>query len=303
MVYCKYKRTVETLYRSLAYELVDKKVAYFVGGDPPYKLKEIQDCDVVIFSPVAKEGLDLPQFDVLVHVSGIAGEFTRKQIMGRIRGGEVYYVVFQDTNDEEKLVSVYEEWEVVLDKETSYEEAYIKIPSNNLGKIKYEILRNSPQNVSKEEYLPIEIPADLTTTSGLGKLGEKIVEFHLKLKGFEVLPLRKAAKKKRRWLKSRGLTDLQIKFIKENLAIVPEPPLDLIAFSNKPLLIEVKTSRQQSPLKLEKEQIKLLDKAIEVGFNVAIASVHVSESEEKIEVEVGFWFSMYNNFNRNVISL
>jgi superfamily II DNA or RNA helicase len=303
MVYCKYKRTVETLYESLEYELVDKKVAYFVGGDPPYKLKEIQDCDVVIFSPVAKEGLDLPQFDILVHVSGIAGEFTRKQIMGRIRGGEVYYVVFQDTNDEEKLISVYEEWEVVLDRETSYEEAYIKIPLSDSGKIKYEILRDLSQNVSKEEYLPIEMPTDLTTTSGLGKLGEKIVEFHLELKGYEVLPLRKAAKKKRKWLKSRGLTDLQIKFIKENLAIIPQSPLDLIAFLNKPLIIEVKTSRQQSPLKLEKEQIKLLDKAIEVGFNVAIASVHVCEAEEKIEAEVSFWYPMYNNFNKNVISL
>jgi hypothetical protein len=125
----------------------------------------------------------------------------------------------------------------------------------------------------------------------------------LELKGYEVLPLRKAAKKKRKWLKSRGLTDLQIKFIKENLAIIPQSPLDLIAFLNKPLIIEVKTSRQQSPPKLEKEQIKLLDKAIEVGFNVAIASVHVYEAEEKIEAEVSFWYPMYNNFNRNVISL
>jgi superfamily II DNA or RNA helicase len=295
MVYCKYKRTVETLYRSLAYELGDKKVAYFVGGDSPYKLKEIQDCDVVIFSPVAKEGLDLPQFDVLVHVSGIAGEFTRKQIMGRIRGGEVYYVVFQDTNDEEKLESRYEEWEVVLDKETLYEEAYIKKLSNDSGRIKYEILRKLQQKVLGEEYFTIEIPTDLTTPSGLGKLGEKIVEFHLECEGFEVLPLRKAVRKKGKWLKSRGLTDLQIKFIKENLGIIPEPPLDLIAFLDKPLLIEVKTSTQQHNLKLKDEQIKLIDNTINAGFNVALATVHVSGSEERIEAEVRFWFQRINN--------
>ena len=40
----------------------------------------------------------------LVHVSAHSNEFTRKQIRGRIRGGEEYYVVFRDTNDEKKLL-------------------------------------------------------------------------------------------------------------------------------------------------------------------------------------------------------
>jgi superfamily II DNA or RNA helicase len=75
-----------------------------MGGDQPSKLADLKErARVVIFTPVALERFDLPEFDCLVYISAISDEFTRRQIRGRIRGGEEYYVVFKDTNDEWKL--------------------------------------------------------------------------------------------------------------------------------------------------------------------------------------------------------
>jgi hypothetical protein len=49
-----------------------------MGGDQPSKLADLKErARVVIFTPVALERFDLPEFDCLVHISAISDEFTR----------------------------------------------------------------------------------------------------------------------------------------------------------------------------------------------------------------------------------
>jgi hypothetical protein len=103
MVYAKFRQSAHRLQRVL-WDEYNMLVETFMDGDPPSKLADLKEkARVVIFTPVALEGLDLPEFDCLVHISAISDEFTRRQIRGRIRVGEEYYVVFKDTNDEWKL--------------------------------------------------------------------------------------------------------------------------------------------------------------------------------------------------------
>jgi hypothetical protein len=59
----------------------DMLVETFMGGDPPSKLADLKErARVVIFTPVALEDLDLPEFDCLVHISAISDEFTRGRL-------------------------------------------------------------------------------------------------------------------------------------------------------------------------------------------------------------------------------
>ena len=59
-----------------------------MGGDSLSRLRDlVEKCQAVIFTTVAKEGLGLPEFDTLIHVSGHADEFTSRQIGGGLGSG------------------------------------------------------------------------------------------------------------------------------------------------------------------------------------------------------------------------
>jgi len=125
-------------------------VETFMGGDLPSKLADRKErAQVVIFTPVALEGLDLPEFDCLVHISAISDEFTRRQIRGRIRGGEEYYVVFKDTNDEWKLRVDVPEPEGPL-RPVEIEQA--KLPITKVDKNTYRV---SLEEASKAPYITL----------------------------------------------------------------------------------------------------------------------------------------------------
>lgn len=293
MIYCKYKNTVYRIAEILRREFPKNKILTFVGGDPPYRIKEIQmHADIAIFSPVAKEGLDLPQFDALIFVSGIAEDFVRKQIAGRIRGGEVYYVVFAGTNDEKKLSQDIPEAEVVIDKTLEYVELPIVKISGDLGEATYEIStkeENHPSNIIEVPTSLIKNPTELSTTH-IGKFGETITQHHLETHGIQSFLLRKIARRKKRYLKNIGFNEEQINFIKENFKVIPEPAIDLIAIKNsKPVLIEVKTSLKDYNLRLEKQQIDILNKAVNAGFDIMLATVKIEFNNNKIICGVKLW--------------
>jgi hypothetical protein len=137
-------------------------VETFMGGDPPSKLADLKEkAPVVIFTPVALERFDLPEFDCLVHISAISDEFTRRQI--RIRGGEEYYVVFKDTNDEWKLRVDFPEPEGPL---RSVEVGQAKLPVTKVDRDTYRV---SFEEASKAPYitLPPTYMKMLKDTKGL----------------------------------------------------------------------------------------------------------------------------------------
>jgi superfamily II DNA or RNA helicase len=52
-----------------------------MGGDTPSKLADLKEkARVVMFTPVALEGVDLPEFDCLAHTQPHSLEFVRRQI-------------------------------------------------------------------------------------------------------------------------------------------------------------------------------------------------------------------------------
>jgi hypothetical protein len=56
-------------------------VETFMGGDTPSKLADLKEkARVVMFTPVALEGVDLPEFDCLAHTQPHSLEFVRRQI-------------------------------------------------------------------------------------------------------------------------------------------------------------------------------------------------------------------------------
>jgi hypothetical protein len=215
-------------------------VETFMGGDPPSKLADLKEkAQIVIFTPVALEGLDLPEFDCLVHISAISEEFTRRQIRGRIRGGEEYYVVFKDTNDEWKLRVDVPEPEGPL---RSVEVGQAKLPVTKVDRDTYRV---SFEEASKAPYitLPPTYMKMLKDTKGLryvlGLLGESVVAHHYELTGRKVYKLSYSLIRRKRL---EGVSGEQLDFIKKLCYVVPNPPIDLVAVGNPTLLIEVKTT-------------------------------------------------------------
>jgi superfamily II DNA or RNA helicase len=189
MVYAKFRQSAHRLQRVL-WDEYNMLVETFMGGDPPSKLADLKErTRVVIFTPVALEGLDLPEFDCLVHISAISDEFTRRQIRGRIRGGEEYYVVFKDTNDEWKLQVDVPEPEGPL-RPVEIEQA--KLPITKVGRDAYRV---SLEEASKAPYvmLPATFLKLLKDDKGfryvLGLLGEAVVAHHYELTGRRVYKL------------------------------------------------------------------------------------------------------------------
>jgi hypothetical protein len=232
MVYAKFRQSLWDEYNML--------VETFMGGDPPSKLADLKEkAQVVIFTPVALEGLDLPEFDCLVHISAISDEFTRRQIRGRIRGGEEYYVVFKDTNDEWKLRVDVPEPEGPIHP---VEVGQARLPVTKVDRDTYRV---SFEEASKAPYitLPATYMKLLKDGKGfryvLGLLGEAVVAHHYELTGRKVYKLSYSLIRRKRL---EGVSGEQLDFIKRLCYVVPNPPIDLVAVGNPTLLIEVKTT-------------------------------------------------------------
>jgi superfamily II DNA or RNA helicase len=239
MVYAKFRQSAYRLQRVL-WDEYNMLVETFMGGDPPSKLADLKErAQIVIFTPVALEGLDLPEFDCLVHISAISDEFTRRQIRGRIRGGEEYYVVFRDTNDEWKLQVDVPEPEGPL---RPVEVGQARLPVTKVDRDTYRV---SIEEASKAPYitLPATYMKLLKDDKGfrylLGLLGEAVVAHHYELTGRRVYKLSYSLIRRKRL---EGISGEQLAFIKRLCYVVPNPPIDLVAVGNPTLLIEVKTT-------------------------------------------------------------
>jgi ERCC4-related helicase len=69
MVYAKFRQSAHRLQRVL-WDEYNMLVEAFMGGNPPSKLADLKEkAQVVIFTPVALEGLDLPEFDSIYPLS------------------------------------------------------------------------------------------------------------------------------------------------------------------------------------------------------------------------------------------
>jgi superfamily II DNA or RNA helicase len=80
MVYAKFRQSAYRLQRVL-WDEYNMLVETFMGGDPPSKLADLKEkARVVMFMPVALEGVDLPEFDCLAHTQPHSLEFVRRQI-------------------------------------------------------------------------------------------------------------------------------------------------------------------------------------------------------------------------------
>jgi superfamily II DNA or RNA helicase len=245
MVYAKFKQSVHRLQRVL-WDEYNVLVETFMGGDPPSKLADLKEkAQIVIFTPVALEGLDLPELDCLVHISAISDEFTRRQIRGRIRGGGEYYVVFKDTNDEWKLQVDVPEPEGPL---RPVEVGQAKLP---ITKVDRDTYRVSFEEVSKASYitLPATYMKLLKDAKGfryvLGLLGEAAVAHHYELSGRRVYKLSYSLIRRKRL---EGVSGEQLDFIKRLCYVVPNPPIDLVAVGKPTLLIELR-QQQSMPMK------------------------------------------------------
>jgi ERCC4-related helicase len=242
MVYAKFRQSAHRLQRVL-WDEYNMLVGTFMGGDPPSKLADLKEkAQVVIFTPVALEGLDLPEFDCLVHISAISDEFTRRQIRGRIRGGEEYYVVFKDTNDEWKLRVDVPEPEGPL---RPVEVGQTNLPITKVDRYTYRV---SFEEASKAPYITLPATYIKLLKDGkgfryvLGLLGEAVVAHHYELTGRKVYKLSYSLIRRKRL---EGVSGEQLNFIKRLCYVVPNPPIDLVAVGSPTLLIEVKTTAKE----------------------------------------------------------
>jgi hypothetical protein len=157
----------------------------------------------------------------------------------RIRGGEEYYVVFKDTNDEWKLRVDVPEPEGPI---RPVEVGQVKLPVTKVDRDTYRV---SFEEVSKAPYitLPATYMKILKDGKGfryvLGLLGEAVVAHHYELTGRKVYKLSYGLIRRKRL---EGVSGEQLNFIKRLCYVVPNPPIDLVAVGNPTLLIEVKTT-------------------------------------------------------------
>jgi hypothetical protein len=175
-------------------------------------------------------GLNLLEFDCLVHTPANSYEFTRRQIRGRIRSGEEYYVVFKDTNDEWKLQVDVPEPEGPLHP-VEVEQA--KLPITKAYRDTYRV---SLEEASKAPYitLPVTSLKLLKDDKGfryvLRLLGEAVVAHHYELTGRRVYKLSYSLIRRKRL---EGISGEQLDLIKRLCYVIPNPPIDLVAVSNQ----------------------------------------------------------------------
>ena len=280
MVYAKYRMSAKLLKNTLfhAYGL---EAATFMGGDSPSMLRGlVEKYQVVIFTPVAKEGLDLPEFDTLIHVSGHADEFTRRQIRGRIRGGREYYVVFSDTWDERRLLKNMPEAEGPLRISELHEDSEVRLPVRNTSPGVYEV---ELEETDRAPYLSlpryvydrlIDRFESYGYSSAIGRFGEALVAYHYESTGRRVYKVSTALLRRR----IIGLNWRQLSLVRRLASVIPNPPIDLLAVGPpRPLLIEVKTTTTSRPLgdPLEKFPDRFIYELHRAGLALISAVVRV----------------------------
>jgi len=301
LVYAKFRRAGRKLQAELRSYGIEART--FFGGQSPHNLKEaIETSNVIIATSVIKEGVDLPEFDVLIHISSHSNKFTRDQIRGRIRGGEEFYVVFKDTNDEEKLRMNVEEPAGILKE--AYDDEFIKIPIHRIRYNEYVlILKNNTENGNSGFKIELpksvfdELNSKFIDKKVIGYVGEEIVKLHFELNGNVVYKFKDLRK-----LKSFiGLTKEQNTFLRKLVDIIP-PPFDLLVICKKPLLIDVKSSfKHDKPNeKIEKEFNIKTQTAISHGFLPTLTYVHFSRNEKGLIVKIINYG--YTNGNTGVFS-
>jgi len=286
MVYAKFRLSALALQKTL-WDYFDFLPETFMGGDPSSKLVDLQkNAQVVIFTPVAKEGLDLPEFDVLVHLSAHSDEFTRRQIRGRIRGGEEYYVVFKDTNDERKLDMDIPEPEGPLELRGG---ETIKLPIQRVDKAVYRVILE-PSELSPYLSIPVSLYNQLKhrnmMANAIGALGEYVTAYHYELTGRAVHKLSLSLTRRKRLT---GLNKRQISFIKNLCYTVSNPPFDLVAVGNPTLLIEVKTITKPSKnpkIEYSKAYHQLLEKARQLNLIPTLVTVNMQIKENEVVGEL-----------------
>jgi superfamily II DNA or RNA helicase len=283
LVYAKYRISAYKLQEDLVYKR-SIQAQTFMGGDPPSKLKEIiQKYNVVIATSVVKEGVDLPEFDVLIHISSLSSRFTREQIKGRIRGGEVYYVVFKDTNDEYKLRKNLPDWEGTIYNEV---EEGVELKMEKLAPNKYRIvLQQGEKDIDKEKALPLKLPSKIYEGLRNGNLNEyeqgyfteEIVKMHFKSMGKEVYRIGEEILKMRKII---GLGKEELSCLKAISRIFP-PPFDLLVIGDKPLLIDVKSSfKIPEPSKEMESELVFKAKDLKCNFLPMLTFVFLSKENE-----------------------
>lgn len=281
MVYAKYRMSANTL-RKAIFNIYGLDVGTFMGGDSPSKLSElVEKYQVIIFTPVAREGLDLPEFDTLIHVSGHADDFTRKQIRGRIRGGREYYVVFKDTWDERRLEKNIPEAEGPSRISELYGDTEVRLPIEKIAPGKYEIIleeTNKAPYISITRYIYNRLIDNFEKygyASAIGRFGEVLAAYHYELGGRRVYKISTALLRRR----IVGLNNRQLSLIKKLASVIPNPPIDLLAVgSPKPLMVEVKTATSDTytvrdPFK--NIPAKLIDELYKVGLTLVQALVRI----------------------------
>ncbi len=287
MIYAKFRQSAHRL-RNFLWDEYNMLVETFMGGDPPSKLADLKErAPVVIFTPVAQEGLDLPEFDCLVHLSAHSDEFTRRQIRGRIRGGEEYYVVFKDTNDERKLLMDVPESEGPLH---NVEVEQARLPITKLGRSTYRV---SLEPASKAPYITLPVTSLKRLRGGdgfqsaLGVLGEAVVAYHYELTGRRVYKLSYSLLGRKR---VEGLDGEQLDYIKRLCYVIPNPPIDLVAVGNPTLLVEVKTTTREAGKTIRETSNMYglyLEKARSLNLIPTLAIVKAKMENNEIVMTIG----------------
>jgi len=287
MVYAKFRQSARRLQKVL-WDEYNMLVETFMGGDPPSKLADLKErAQVVIFTPVAQEGLDLPEFDCLVHLSAHSDEFTRRQIRGRIRGGEEYYVVFKDTNDERKLLMDVPEPQGPL-RFVEVEQARLPITKleRNVYRVSLEPGSKAPYITLPETFLKRLRGGD-GFQSALGALGEAVVAYHYELTRRRVYKLSYRLLVKKR---VEGLDGEQLDYIKRLCYVMPNPPIDLIAVGNPTLLVEVKTTTKEDDKTIRENSNmygRYLEKARSLNLIPTLAIVKARMENNEIVMTIG----------------
>jgi len=285
MVYAKYRMSAGLL-RDTLFHVYGLEAATFMGGDSPSRLRDlVERYQVVIFTPVAKEGLDLPEFDTLIHVSGHADEFTRRQIRGRIRGGREYYVVFGDTWDERRLLKNMPEAEGPLRIPELHEDSEVRLPVKNIAPGVYEV---ELVEADKAPYLSlpryvydrlIDRFESYGYSSAIGRFGEALAAYHYESTGRRVYKVSTALLRRR----IIGLNRRQLSLVRRLASVIPNPPVDLLAVGRpKPLLVEVKTMTTFRPLEntLERIPASFIHELHRAGLALVSAIVRVEHDKK-----------------------
>lgn len=241
---------------------------------------------VIVMTPVGIESLNLKEFSALIHVSPYSSKFTKKQIRGRIRGGEEYYFVYKGTNDEKKLNNTEEEPEFGYlyhhyDELNNKIYSYIVLEKDSEGfRIKTivnddkeaEKLKGENTLIIPSRYI-IKNAEDLSFNKGyIGKFGEEVAKAHLSHNGFKSIKIKDylntdLPKEEKFFLRSLCYSAIDFLFLKEGIKY----------------FIEVKTTSKNNSIGLSSWQKEVFKRATKFGYRTMKLNIFINEDKIKIE--------------------